>query len=151
MNQVTFWCPGTPITKGSGHSIIASNGRPITVQNNQKRLGPWERRISECAIEAGVKTLFTEKGAVELEMGFVLKRPKCHFKRDGVTLRDDAPSKPTTKKADVDKLVRACLDALSGDAYADDAQVTKITAEKSYCGVEMASPGVYIRVTGGTE
>lgn len=149
MTQITFWCPGTPITKGSGHSIIAANGKPITVQNNQKRLGPWERRIKECAIEAGVKALFTEKGAVELEMGFVLKRPKSHFKLDG-SLKPTAPVKPTTRKADVDKLTRSVLDALTTTAYADDSQVTKITSEKSYCGVEMTTPGVYIRVTGET-
>jgi len=43
---------------------------------------------------------------------------------------------------DVDKLARACLDAMSGVAYTDDKQVTHLFASKA----KGAEPGVVIQV-----
>ena len=45
-------------------------------------------------------------------------------------------------KPDLDKLIRAVLDGLTGVAYVDDAQVTLISASKSYGSVE----GVWITI-----
>lgn len=40
---------------------------------------------------------------------------------------------PYTKKSDLDNIVKVVLDALNGLAFADDKQVTRITAHKRYC------------------
>jgi Holliday junction resolvase RusA-like endonuclease len=46
---------------------------------------------------------------------------------------------------DLDKLTRACFDALKGIAYSDDGQVTKLEAEKRYAR-PTEEPGVEIAV-----
>jgi len=79
--------------------------------------------------------------AVALEFHF--KRPKKHYLSDGVTLRDDAPL-AHTQKPDVDKLVRAVLDALKiGGAIQDDALVTRAVGAK-YWTHEEPSALIYI-------
>ncbi|MFZ1730810.1 MAG: RusA family crossover junction endodeoxyribonuclease [Bacteroidota bacterium] len=57
-------------------------------------------------------------------MLFLLPRPKSHFRsgRNAHLLRETAPRFPTSKP-DADKLSRAVLEALTGVAYKDDAQV----------------------------
>jgi hypothetical protein len=52
---------------------------------------------------------------------FLLGRPRCHFRKDGVTLTPDAPLFHTQPK-DVDKLFRAVGDALTDCLYGDDGQ-----------------------------
>jgi Holliday junction resolvase RusA-like endonuclease len=65
-----------------------------------------------------------------------------------VTLLFIMPRPKTVKRAepsvapDLDKLVRAALDALTSVAYEDDGQVTEIHAIKIYGGV----PGLEVRV-----
>jgi Holliday junction resolvase RusA-like endonuclease len=65
-----------------------------------------------------------------------------------VTLLFVMPRPKTVKRAepsvapDLDKLVRAALDALTSVAYEDDGQVTEIHAIKIYGGV----PGLEVRV-----
>lgn len=39
---------------------------------------------------------------------------------------------PATGKPDLDNVVKACMDALNGTAYDDDAQITHINAARAY-------------------
>lgn len=71
---------------------------------------------------------------LKLEVVFWIRRPAFHL-TGGVTgggLRPSAPGWPTMRP-DVDKLVRAVLDALTGVAYSDDSQVVQLVAQKRYC------------------
>lgn len=52
-----------------------------------------------------------------------------------------------TKKPDVDNLLKALLDALNGIAYADDAQIVKLSAQKVYA--ETPRIEMIIKVAGG--
>lgn len=70
-------------------------------------------------------------GAVQVELTFVLIKPKT-VKRIYPFVRPD-----------LDKLCRAVLDALTGVAFKDDQQVTKLYAEKIYGDKE----GVFILLT----
>lgn len=144
--MISFWIPGHPITKGSGTPMVSASGKPFVRQNNRERLGPWEARIEEIAVEAGVRDLYSEDGAYKVDRAFFLKRPQKHFHRDG-RLREDAPRWPTTKKADIDKMTRAILDALTGCAYEDDSQVCRGEESKDYCDAENPHPGAWIGVT----
>lgn len=68
---------------------------------------------------------------VAAEFVFYMKRPKSHFRANGL-LRDTAPAFPLLYP-DVDKLARAVMDALTaGSAWDDDARVVDLTALKRY-------------------
>lgn len=71
-------------------------------------------------------------GSVEVEILFVMPHVKS-VKRDKPFVRPD-----------LDKLVRAVFDGMTGPAFADDAQVTKLVAEKVYGN----KPGAIITVRG---
>ena len=80
-------------------------------------------------------------GSVLLTIEFRFPRPSGHFGKRG--LRPSAP--PTMfRRPDLDKLVRAILDALTdAGAFRDDAQVDEIRARKRYC-TDGESPGVKV-------
>ena len=103
-------------------SLNFYNGR--AVHSNQKYLHPWRKKISaECADRVSVMS-----GPVDMDMRFVLAKPRT-VKRDQPIVRPD-----------LDKLVRAVLDALTGVAYEDDSQVVRLSAAKQYG----PRPGVFI-------
>jgi Holliday junction resolvase RusA-like endonuclease len=72
-----------------------------------------------------------EDGAVAVELAFTFARPRGHFGRRG-GLRLSAPTRHAVRP-DLDKLVRAVLDALVGaGVIRDDAQVAELHASKRY-------------------
>ena len=70
---------------------------------------------------------------MELEVRFIFTRPAGHFGsgRNADRLLPSAPAHKVTSP-DLDKLVRAVLDAMTGVLFADDRQVMAITAHKRY-------------------
>lgn len=72
------------------------------------------------------------EGPAAVSLEFSVPKPKSAPKK-----RDVLPH----KRPDLDKLVRAALDAMSGVAFRDDAQIVDITATKRY-----GTPGVYVRI-----
>ena len=72
----------------------------------------------------------TLQGPVGIELIFSIARPKTVKRR-----------RPHVRP-DLDKYIRAALDALTGIAYGDDEQVCKIVAEKVYSPV----PGLFVTV-----
>ena len=144
--SITFFVPGCAITKGSGHAMTSASGKPFVIQNNARRLRPWQARIAGCATEAGASDIRADAGeAVQLDMAYLLKRPASHLKADG-SLKASSPYYPTVKKADIDKLERSCLDAMTKVLYNDDSQVCRVEHEKTYATREQ-TPGVYIKAT----
>lgn len=117
--ELDFTVKGQPVPQGS---MRAFNNRIVHV--NAKPLNLWRRTVRD----AYRGSLFD--GPVMVSMVFTLPR--------GRTVRRARPF----VKPDLDKLVRAILDALTGAAFHDDAQVTSITARKEYG----PSPGVRIKV-----
>lgn len=72
-------------------------------------------------------------GPVQLRVEFVFPRPKSHFGsgRNAGALKAGAPEY-MTRAPDVDKLVRAIGDSLSGIVIRDDAQISHVNAWKRY-------------------
>lgn len=68
--------------------------------------------------------------AVEIEMHFYLSRPAYHFGVKGLKPRFET-AKPLGKP-DVDNMVKAVKDSLTGIVWHDDCQVVKVIAEKHY-------------------
>lgn len=126
--MTTLWVPGQPAPQGSKRHV--GGGRLI---ESSKYLKPWRNLVAQYAHQAEFELA---PGPVAVAVSFVLRRPV---------------SAPKTKhihaihRPDVDKLIRAILDALTGIAYADDAQVTQLYAGKRLAVVGEA-PGALITV-----
>lgn len=121
---ITFAVPGPPATKGSSRHV--GGGRLI---NDNRRTKGWSiiaKREARSRWKGGPRD-----GAAIVLLSFFLKRPKSHYgsSKGQPYLRDDAPRRPL-KVPDVDKVARACLDALTKVAYADDSQVVRLVVEK---------------------
>lgn len=117
-----FFVRGRPVPQGSLKFI---QGRPIHVRATDLAL--WRADIARNAQEAGYKPV---SGAVRVTILFEMKAPKT------------VTRKYPHVKPDLDKLVRAVLDGLTGVAYDDDSQVVFIEASKCYSYQE----GAWIRI-----
>lgn len=152
---VTFTVGGVPVPRGSGDRMIlqarcpwchktiprssgigkqgpwvdAANVRTQTKPGN--RLKAWMTAIGWHARAAGC-VLHPKPWPVSVELSFYLPR-NGHRCRGAVF------------PPDIDKLTRAALDALTGIAYADDAQVTLLLARKRWA-TEAADCGAHITI-----
>lgn len=83
-------------------------------------------------------------GPLRVMLEFYFPRPLKHYRgnKRGKPLRQDAP-KYVSRRPDLDKLVRAVLDALTGVVWLDDAQVAHVIASKTYVD-EGDGPHAYI-------
>jgi crossover junction endodeoxyribonuclease RusA len=101
-------------------------------RESSKRLRPWRASVAHMAGIAMLDKGDPFEGPVELQLYFAFTRPKKHFRANG-QLRDDAPRYVTSKGVgDIDKLVRAVADALTGIVYLDDSQIAVLSASKTY-------------------
>ena len=123
-----MWVPGIPAPQGSKRHV----GRGIMVESSTK-VGPWRERVALAVAEAvgPEHELPPKEAGIVVNAQFVFVRPASHLKRDGVSLRRGRPPAPSMRP-DLDKLLRAVLDALTGIAFADDAQVVAVNAGKEY-------------------
>ena len=117
-----FYVEGKTATKGSTRSFVRGE-RVVTLADNAS-LGAWTQAARWAARQAGVG-LVAKPRAVKLVVTFMFVKPPSVKHRDCHTV-----------KPDIDKLLRAVLDALTGIAYEDDAQVTAVDAKKCYGGIE---------------
>ena len=141
--MISFFVPGIPAGKGSFKAFyVKSLGRPV-ITNDSAKTRPWEQAIRA---EARIARCFPVMGPVEVNAVFWLPRPKGHYRPSG-GLRASAPLFPTVKP-DGDKLLRALLDGLTGEAFADDAQVINASAAKRYCdGAQNRTPGARVSIS----
>jgi len=127
-NEIIIEVPGKPISQGSLTTFRSkSTGRMISP--NPKNLTDWRGKIAFFAMQEMRESelYMAEKGTpVVVSATFVFERPKNHY-RTGKYSDVLKPSAPDayyhTQAPDLDKLIRAVLDALSGVAYHDDSQV----------------------------
>jgi Holliday junction resolvase RusA-like endonuclease len=114
---VQFTVFGVPQPQGSTRAFMAG-GRPIITSSN-KNLGQWRQLISDVS----QKYATMHEGAVWVHLEFILPRPKSLAKKQT----------RHTKRPDVDKLIRAVCDSLTGIMWHDDSQVVEVWARKFYC------------------
>ena len=118
-----FFVKGRPVPQGSLKFI---QGRPIHVR--AKDLALWRADIARMAEIAGLRPI---QGGVRVHCTFIFKQPKSVKDRPFPWV-----------KPDIDKLLRAVLDGLTGVAYDDDSQVILLGGSKIYGHNE----GVWIEV-----
>lgn len=127
MGFPTIVVPGIPRPSGSKRAFIIAGRARIAPDNPEQK--QWQRLVTECAVEAwGDLPLML--GPVYLDAKFWFPRPKSHYRANG-NLRPDASDYCRTKP-DLDKLLRAVGDALTGIVWRDDAQIVLVTASKRY-------------------
>lgn len=145
--MLEFTVIGDPATKGSvtafvpkrkdGSHATRPDGSPMVVKHDDTgaKGKTWSAAVAGAAFEAMVEhgiELVREVPLV-IEVDFYRPRAKGHFRtgRNAHLLKPDAPAAPNTRP-DVDKLLRAILDALKNVAYADDGQVASVIARKNF-------------------
>lgn len=134
----SFWVYGTPQTQGSMRAFVI--GKRAVVTSTNKQLKSWRERVAEAARKAGWGDELID-GPVHLQMHFRVARPRSHFNAKG--LKASAPELPASHVGDLDKLVRAIGDALTGVIWTDDRRIVSIVAKKDYA---IGSDGVHILV-----
>lgn len=114
--RIEFNVPGTPRPQGSKRHI----GHGVMIESS-KHVKNWRAVASLAALQAmaGAKPI-QKPEAVAVHVHFIFERPKKHYNSKG--LKADSPGLHT-QTPDVDKLLRALLDSMTGIVFCDDAQV----------------------------
>lgn len=121
----SFIVYGMPQPQGSTRAFIPRGWtRPVITSDNSK-LKPWRQELAQTVMvamgECGAQKV--DRGVpVSIALTFYFEKPKSQ--------RKSALHKTT--KPDLDKLLRAVLDALTGIAYQDDAQVCECRVAKVF-------------------
>lgn len=132
---------GDPVPQGSTKAF-AVKGRAFVTQSNAGPLGRYRNDIrQQWAVSPlreqteGALPVPDFEGPVRLDIAFGFRRPKSHYNAKG-NLKGEMYANPApthyTSKPDLDKLIRAVGDALTGFAYEDDQQVVTVKATKVY-------------------
>ena len=122
---------GEPQPQGSKTTIQQKGRRPRVIEDNPLT-HPWRQAVAAAALEA-IDGHELQTGPLRLSAVFVFRRPAGHFGtgRNAGRLKASAPNYCRTRP-DVDKLLRAVGDALTGIVFRDDAQIVIAVAEKHY-------------------
>ncbi len=150
-DQIEFEVRGIPIQQGSGRAFIVGRGTPkqraIVTHDSRRDLGGWRRLISNVA--QGSAPEIPWDGPVGISLGFRLPQPASR-----PTTRGRGRSKVRfriwpDRTPDLDKLIRAAIDSLTGIVFDDDKRVVEIHAAKDY-GVPGLRVAVWRVVDGST-
>lgn len=130
--------------RATGQPILDKGGKPMygaAATSDNPSVKGWQQLLAEGANRALGEKPDDDRAVlqdgVRLTIAFYLPRPKKYQKRGVEPAHLVAP--------DLDKLVRAVLDALTHVVYRDDSQVVELVTSKHYAGVDDA-PHARIRV-----
>ena len=127
MFELTIDVSGEPASQGS-HSVI--HGR--IVQVNSAKHKRWRNAVAFAALDLVTDGWELLDEPLELSVIFYLPRPKTATREFPAVMPD------------VDKLLRAVFDSLSGVIYVDDSRIIRATAQKLYA--DDRGPGAVIRL-----
>ena len=120
MTVFEFFVPGEPKPKGSMRAFMVA-GKPVLTSDNAS-LKDWHACVSGSLFALAGKSMLD--GPVRVHLNFYLPKPKKPKHAAHIT------------KPDLDKIVRATLDPLTGVLFKDDSQVTALWTTKEYAGPE---------------
>jgi Holliday junction resolvase RusA-like endonuclease len=135
----SFAVYGKPMPQGSVVAHIR-NGKASIHYAQGSGLAVWRNMVSAAAREAWGDEVYG--GPIEIRLTFRMQRPRSHYRDLQGTLRNSAIAEKPIVAPDLDKLVRAVMDSLTGVVYRDDSQVWSIRAYKEYS----EHPGVDVDV-----
>ncbi len=118
---IQFTVFGHPAPQGSSRAFIPKGWSRAIITTTNTKLKPWRQQVTATAQALNVLPL-DGSTPVRIRLEFFFEPPRKMPKdRRGMTT-----------KPDVDKLIRAILDALKGVLFHDDAQVNDVSAKKFY-------------------
>lgn len=123
--SITFKIRGLPEPKGSMKAFLPKGAKFPVVTTTNRSLRSWETLVRQGASREAERANWKmpQRGIpLTAYVSCVLPRPASLAKR----------YVSHTKKPDLDKLIRAVLDAMTGILYTDDSQITHLSATKRY-------------------
>lgn len=143
--SVFFFVPGVPQPGGSKKGFPVKRrggGVRVVIVEDAKHNPQWRAVVSLAAAQEIAEPF---KGPIAFVLNFLMPRPKNHYRtgRHAGQLKPNAPAAHTIYP-DTTKLIRSTEDALTGIAWADDAQVVDQHATKMYA--DDGRPGCWIRI-----
>lgn len=128
-----------PEPQGSARAFVRNDRAHVTSDN--AKLKPFRSEVTRCALvalaEKGVALPMAVKHTpVTVVLDFYFAKPASVPKKRSFPV----------VKPDLDKLIRSCLDSLTGVAFHDDAQVIATTARKHYATPERVEVSVAIGI-----
>lgn len=150
IQSYSFFVAGKPETQGSksafGRIYTDREGRQrvaVAMTEQSKGVYAWRASVGRMATLMRPRDWETQ-GLFVLSLLFYMPRPKIHFDSKG-NLKKTAPLFHSNK-GDVDKLLRACGDALTKICYDDDALIVAASSMKLFCD-PTDGPGVHVKVS----
>lgn len=129
---LVFACTGVPRPQGSKKLVRDKrSGKTRMIDVRPDALEKWRDAVGWAAKlvrQPGAK-LLAGPLRVELEFRFLITKP-------------ERMGEPHSQKPDVDKLIRAVLDSLTGIVWVDDCQVVSVAATKRWSSL----PGVEVEI-----
>ncbi len=139
LEKINIYVLGEATPEGSTRSFyIAKANRTVTTHQNQKELKAWRNRVATEAQHVLESSAWgcDNDSSYGVEVKFVLSRPS--------SIPVHRRLRPIVKP-DIDKLIRAINDALTGIIFPDDCQVVHISCTKEYN--DQQRSGAYITVS----
>lgn len=132
--EITVFGKAAPA--GSKRAFRNPRTGKIMVADANRLAAPWKQQVAGAARAGYMGNPVI--GPVELELTFVLPRPKSHYRtgKNAGVLKDWAVAARPTSKPDALKLARGVEDALTGILWKDDAQIVEEHLSKVYGEVE---------------
>lgn len=130
--EIEFSVNGRPVPQGSMTAVRAGNY--VTMRHQQGgALAVWR-----ASIRLACGDITPDRDPYSLALNFRLKRPKAHLglSMGKVYVKPQYEREVPHSTPDLDKLIRAVMDALTGVLYLDDSQVYAIMAQKTYSAIE---------------
>lgn len=137
--RVFFMVSGEPVGKGRPR-FTTRGGFARTYTDKATRTA--EEHVVDAWREAGAERI---DGLVEVKLIFCPCRPKAHYLKGGGLSAAGQRSIFPARKPDIDNLIKLVLDALNGNAYADDVQVCHLIALRRWAEPDDAHTTVFIR------
>lgn len=137
--EISFFVPGRP--QGKARPRFA-NGHAYTPQNTVAYQGQIAAYYWQ-ALSKAHETLTVEAKSAYVEIDIQARFPIPASDSKTLQLQKLSGRVRPKSKPDLDNIAKAVLDALNDFAYRDDAQVVKLTVEKTFA----TEPGLWIIVT----
>lgn len=117
---------GVPYPQGSKTLV---RGRMV---ESCQQVRPWRAKVTATAKQQADHEgpLFPRDTPLAVSVEFRMPRPKAHYRANGA-VKPGAPAY-SVKRPDLDKLMRAVGDALSGVWWEDDSQIVSLYLVKVY-------------------
>jgi crossover junction endodeoxyribonuclease RusA len=135
MESVNFHAYGIPMPKGSYTRMPNGAMLPAGTVASRKRFTDWRTDIRMAAL-AAMGERNPSRNAIRFMCEFQLPYPQSSIRKWQWGWW------PHMKQPDIDKLLRALFDALTGIVWADDSQVAFVTMNKVYAW--NGKPGVHV-------